>query len=82
MKYFGEKTLQHSKAPRELIFGKLRSFHLFFYKGKDLQEKSEKIICSHKQFENQTKLSLQKNSKNVQNFQEIKKNHYPYKYMY
>ena len=61
IKYFGEK-----KFPRELIFGKRRSFHLFS-NGKDFQEKSEKLICNDNQIENQTKLSLQKISKNVQN---------------
>ena len=81
IKYFGEKKLHHSKVPRELIFGKLRSFYLFF-KDKDFQEKSGKVTCSDNQIENQNKLSLQKSSKNVQNLQEIKKNHCQYEYMH
>ena len=79
--YFGEKKLHHSKVPRKLIFGKLRSFYLFF-KGKDFQEKSGKVIYSDNQIENQANISLQKISKNVQNLQEIKKNHCPYEYMH
>ena len=58
MKHFYEEKLYHSKVPREFIFGKLRSFHLFS-KGKNFQEKSEKAICSDNQIENQTELSLQ-----------------------
>ena len=63
------------------MFGKLRSTYLFF-KSKDFQEKNGKLICSDNQIENQTKLSLQKISKNVQNLQEIKKNHCPYECMH
>ena len=36
---------------------------------------------SDNQIENQTKLSLQRISKNVQNLQEIKQNHCPYEYI-
>ena len=61
MKHFGEEKLYHSKFLRELIFGKLRSFSLFCI-GKDFQQKSEKV-------KNQTELSLQKVSKNLQNLQ-------------
>ena len=81
MKHFSEEKLYHSKVPREFIFGKLRSFHLFS-KGKNFQERSEKVICSDNQIENQIELNLQKISKNVHNLQVIKKNHYPNEYMY
>ena len=83
MKHFYEEKLYHSTVPREFIFGKLplRSFHLFS-KGKNFQERSEKVICSDNQIENQTELNLQKISKNVQNLQVIKKNHYPNEYIH
>ena len=66
IKYFGEKKLHHSKVPRELIFGKLRSFYLFF-KVKDFQEKVERWLPNWKS--NQIKFT-----KNFQKYTKFTRN--------
>ena len=45
----GVRKFCHLKVPRELIFGKVRKFHFLFCKGKDFQEKSEKVIFTENQ---------------------------------
>ena len=78
-KIFWWKKITSFKSSKRTHFRETKKL-LRIFKGKDFQEKSGKVICSDNEIENQTKLSLQKISKNVQNLQEIKKNNCPHEY--